>query len=275
MDGFAQKLIYFNVAVYIVSIALFYDFKAQEFDYPQWLSLSSDLSILAHYPWTLLTYSIFHSSFFHILFNMMVLHFSGKLFLTYFSQKQFIGVYLLSAVFAGLVFVGAYQILGIHTGIIGASGAIMAVLVAAATYNPHLQLRMALIGIVKLWQLTAVILALDFIYIFAENTGGHIAHLAGALFGFGYVKLLQNGTDLTAGVSFIFDKLANVFGTKNATPFKKVHRNYNPKPEKKVSRIVTKDKTQQQIDEILDKISRSGYDSLTAQEKEFLFKAGK
>jgi hypothetical protein len=132
-----------------------------------------------------------------------------------------------------------------------------------------------LIGNVKLWQFTFVILLLDLIQIFSENTGGHIAHLSGALFGFIYIKLLVNGTDLSKGVSFIFDKFAMISKPKKATPFKKVHRNYNTKPTEKVSKIVTKDKTQQQIDEILDKISKSGYDSLTKDEKEFLFKAGK
>jgi hypothetical protein len=123
--------------------------------------------------------------------------------------------------------------------------------------------------------LTFVILLIDLIQIFVENTGGHIAHLAGAFFGFLYIKLLQKGIDLSYGVSFIFDKFANLSGAKKATPFKKVHRNY-PKSNSNVnSKIVIKDMTQQKIDEILDKISQSGYESLSKEEKEFLFKAGK
>ena len=113
------------------------------------------------------------------------------------------------------------------------------------------------------------------IQIFTENTGGHVAHLSGALFGFIYVKLLMNGTDLSKGISFLFDKLVTFSRPKKTTPFKKVHRNYNVKQNQSTSKIVTKDKTQQQIDDILDKISKSGYDSLTKEEKEFLFKAGK
>jgi len=141
-----------------------------------------------------------------------------------------------------------------------------------------MNLRLLLIGNVKLWMFTAVVVAIDLIQIFAENTGGHIAHLAGAFFGFIFIKLLQSGTDLSKMVTFILDGISNLSLGRKKTAFKKVHRNYNPprRPEQKpVSRIVTKDKTQQQIDEILDKISRSGYDSLTAAEKEFLFKAGK
>jgi uncharacterized protein YaaN involved in tellurite resistance len=101
-----------------------------------------------------------------------------------------------------------------------------------------------------------------------ENTGGHIAHLAGAFFGFIFIKLLQNGMDLSR-------ILNNPFKQSKRTPFKKVHKNYSKPLAKPSSRIVVKDKTQQQIDEILDKISQSGYDCLTQEEKEFLFKAGK
>lgn len=277
MGGFEQKLIYWNIAAFLVSIVFFYQFKLGFFDFPDWISLSSNSSTLLFRPWTLITYSFFHAGFFHLFFNMVVLNFSGRLFLTFFSQKQFLGLYLLSGIFAGIVFVISYFALGLgqDTSIVGASGAIMAILVATATYAPFMNLRLLLIGNVKLWQFAVVILVLDLIQIFAENTGGHIAHLAGAFFGFGFVKLLQNGIDLSKGVSFILDGITNLGNPKKATPFKKVHRNYTPKPEKNSSKIVIKDKTQQQIDEILDKISQSGYDSLTKEEKEFLFKAGK
>jgi hypothetical protein len=120
-----------------------------------------------------------------------------------------------------------------------------------------------------------VILLLDLIQIFIENTGGHVAHLAGALFGFVYVKLLVNGTDLSKGVSLILNFFVNFSKSKKTVPFKKVHRNYNVNQNQSTSKIITKDRTQQQIDDILDKISKSGYDSLTKEEKEFLFKAGK
>ena len=150
----------------------------------------------------------------------------------------------------------------------------MAILVGAATYAPFMNLRLLLIGNVKLWQVAFVVILLDLIQISVENTGGHIAHLAGALFGFIFVKLLQNGIDLSKGITFIIDKIVNLTGKKEKVPFKKVHRNYATVNNNK-AKIVIKDKSQQQIDEILDKISQSGYDSLTKEEKEFLFKAGK
>jgi len=277
MGGFEQKLIYWNCGVFLLSLPFFYQFRLGFFDFPTWIALSSDVDVVIFKPWTLLTYFFFHAGFFHLLFNMMVLNFAGRVFLTFFSQKQLLGLYLLSGIFAGLAFTVIYEILspGSHSSIVGASGAIMAILVATTTYSPFMNLRLLLIGNVKLWQFTFVILLLDLLQIFTENTGGHIAHLSGAFFGFIYIKLLQNGTDLSRGVTFILNGITSAFGPKKAVPFKKVHRNYSPKPTGTVSKIVTKDKTQQQIDEILDKISKSGYDSLTKDEKEFLFKAGK
>jgi membrane associated rhomboid family serine protease len=275
MGGYEQKLIYWNVAVFLVSIPFFFAFRSGGFDYPAWLYLSSDFGYVLRHPWTLLTYSFLHGDFWHQLFNMMVLTFSGRIFLTFFSQKQLLGLYLLSAIFAGLVFVGIFAMFGIGTAMIGASGAIMAILFAATTYAPNMVIRLLLIGYVKLWHFTAVVVFIDLLYLLSDNSGGHLAHLAGALFGFVFVKLLQQGYDLSRIVGFVYDGLSNIRLSRNKTPFKKVHRNPDPDRTKTASKIVTKDKTQQQIDDILDKISKSGYDSLTADEKEFLFKAGK
>lgn len=277
MGGFEQKIIYWNIGAFLVSILFFYQFKLGGFNFPNWISLSSNPTIALTRPWTVLTYSFFHGGFFHLFFNMVVLNFSGRIFLTFFSQKQFLGLYVLSGIFAGIVFVTSYFVFGLGQNaiLVGASGAIMAILIASATYSPFMNLRLLLIGNVKLWQFAFVILVLDLIQILAENTGGHIAHLAGAFFGFAYIKLLLNGTDLSKAVTFVMDKLSNLSNPKKTTQFKKVHRNFAPSYEKSTSKIVIKDKAQQQIDEILDKISQSGYDSLTKEEKEFLFKAGK
>ena len=277
MGGFEQKVIYWNCGVFLLSLILFYRFRLGAFDFPTWIALSSDVTEVLFKPWTLLSYFFFHAGFFHLLFNMIVLNFAGRIFLTFFNQKQFLGLYLLSGIFSGLIFILFFSVLmqGRTSAIVGASGAIMAILVATATYSPFMNLRLLLIGNVKLWQFTFVILLLDLIQIFTENTGGHVAHLAGAFFGFIYVKLLISGTDLSKGVSFILDQFATFSRPMKTTPFKKVHRNYNVNQNQSTSKIVTKDKTQQQIDDILDKISKSGYDSLTKEEKEFLFKAGK
>ena len=271
IGGIANKMIYWNVGLFLLSIIFFYQFKTGSFDFPDWLAVSSDPNVLLYNPWTLLTYAFLHYGFLHLFFNMMVLNFSSRLFLTFFTQKQYLGLYILSAIFAGLCFAVSFYFLHQSSTMVGASAAIMALLVATTTYQPLMELRLLLIGYVKLWHVTAVILLLDLLQIQIDNTGGHIAHLSGAFFGYIYIKLLQNGTDL----SKIVDKITTFFDRNKTTPFKKVHVNPRKPAVKKVSKIVVKDKTQQQIDEILDKISQSGYDSLTSEEKEFLFQSGK
>jgi membrane associated rhomboid family serine protease len=271
IGGIAQKMIYWNVGLFLVSVIFFYQFKLGIFDYPNWLAVSSEPVVVITKPWTLLSYAFLHSGFLHLFFNMMVLNFASQLFLTFFTQKQYLGLYILSAIFGGLCFVLSFYLLHVSSTMVGASAAIMALLVATTTYQPLMNIRLLLIGNVKLWHITAVLLLLDLLQIQIDNTGGHIAHLSGAFFGYIYIKLLQSGTDLSNIVSAIF----NFFTKKKTTPFKKVHVNPKKPAVKRESKIVAKDKTQQQIDEILDKISKSGYDSLTADEKEFLFKAGK
>lgn len=268
LGGVAFRLIFWNVLCFLVSLLFFYQFQLGVFNFPDWIALTSDPNGLITKPWTLISYAFFHHGFGHLFFNMMVLHFSSMLFLTFFNSKQFLGLYLLSALFSGISFVAGYYFLHLSSAMVGASGAIMAILVATTTYRPLMTIRLLFFGNVKLWYITAVILVLDFMQFRIENTGGHIAHLAGAFFGFIFIKLLQNGID----VSRI---LNNPFKKSRSTPFKKVHKNYPKSAPKPSSRIVVKDKTQQQIDEILDKISQSGYDCLTQEEKEFLFKAGK
>lgn len=270
--GMVQKLIFWNIGFFLFSLVFFYSFSVGKFQIPTWIALSSDLGNLVRTPWTLITFNFFHAKFLHLFFNLLVLHFAGRLFSTYFTDRQLLGVYILGGVFSGIIFVLSYILIWKSGLLVGASGAIMAILLSVTTYAPFMLLRIPLIGIVKLWHVTFVILLLDLIQLPLDNTGGHIAHLGGALFGFLYVKLLQSGTDLSKGILFVLDFFANLSKPKKKTPFKKVHRNTTKKV---VNSFSEKDITQKQIDDILDKISKSGYDSLTKEEKEFLFKAGK
>ena len=275
--GITQKLIYLNIACFLISYVIFglLQFANIYINFLQYVSLSSNPMDLFWKPWSIISYAFFHTDFFHIFFNLIILNFSSQLFLTFFNQKQLLGLYLLAAVFSGVVFVFSFYLMNIISPIVGASGAIMAILVATTTYQPLMNVRLLLVGNVRLWHVTVVILLLDLMQIQSDNSGGHIAHLAGAFFGFIFIKLIQNGTDLSKIVSNLFDFFVNLFTKSQSTPFKKVHRNYKKPTVNAASKIVTKNKTQQQIDEILDKISSSGYDCLTKEEKEFLFKAGK
>lgn len=272
--GIAQKLIFLNVALYIIALPLFYSFSYKAFVYPSWLALSSSLDSFGLNPWTVFSYMFLHAGFLHLLFNMMVLHFAGRLFSTFFTDRQMLGLYILTGIFSGLVYVGVYSALGISTKLVGASGAIMGVLIATAVYAPYMELRLALIGRVKLWQVALVLLLFDLVQLPIENSGGHLAHLAGALFGFIYIKTLQRGFDLSKPISILQDFFEDLQKPKKKKPpFKAVHRNGNINTTTKTN--FKKDINQKKIDDILDKISQSGYDSLTKEEKEFLFKAGK
>lgn len=276
LGGIAQKLIFWNVGI-AIPFFLLRSFQPGFFDTVlSWTSLSSDVMTVLTRPWTLITYAFLHADFFHLLFNMIVLNFASRLFTTYFTQKQFFGLYLLGAIFAGLLFIATDFIFQNNTILVGASGAIMAVLLGAATYTPFTEVRLLLIGNVKMWHLALALVLLDLIQIPMYNTGGHIAHLGGAFFGFLYIKMLKNGTDMAKGVSAILDFFSGLFRPKKTTPFKTVHRNTKKQSQPSVKTTVAdKDLTQKQIDDILDKISKSGYDSLTKEEKEFLFKVGK
>jgi len=288
VGGIVQRLIFWNVGLFAIPMVVFsilsllnVDISFLRWDIPMaadWLSLSSNPADLLWKPWSIVGYAFLHAGFTHILFNMLMLFFAGRLFLTFFTQKQLFGVYILSALFAGAVFILGYQTLPMLTGVnskmVGASASIMALLIATAVYAPNYSVRLMLIGTVKLWHIALAFIIIDLIYASAENTGGHIAHLAGALFGFAYIKLLQNGTDLTKGVSATIESVGGLFKTRKQQPFKAVHRNPAPSAPKTAG-MRPKSITQKQIDDILDKISRSGYDSLTKEEKDFLFKVGK
>lgn len=269
-----QKLIFWNVGVALPFFVIQSFFPSLFETLKTWLCLSSSFKEAALKPWTFITYAFLHADFWHLLFNMIVLNFTSRLFLTYFTQKQFFGVYLLGAIFAGFVFVMTDLFLLNNTILVGASGAIMAVLIAAATYSPLSEIRLLLIGNVKLWHIALVLFVLDLIQVPLNNTGGHLAHMGGSLFGFVYIKLLQGGTDLSKIVTNVIDYFVTLFSPRKAAPFKKVHKNVSSQP-KTPGSVADKNATQKRIDEILDKIGKSGYDSLTKEEKEFLFKVGK
>lgn len=278
----ATKLIFWNILLFALPSVVFALLKlfAISIDYYQYVGLSEDLTSLVSKPWTIISYNFFHSGIVHLVFNMLMLHFAGRLFSTYFTQKQLFSVYILGGVFGGMVYILSYLFLPMLANqkalLVGASASIMAIVFATTTYQPYMNLRLALIGNVQLWHIALVFLVLDLIQLPLENTGGHLAHLGGAFFGFVYIKALKGGFDLGSGLHSVLDRISSLFSPKQKTPFKKVHKNSQSKTNAKSGpRIVTKDKNQQQIDEILDKISQSGYDSLTKEEKEFLFKAGK
>jgi membrane associated rhomboid family serine protease len=260
----SQKLIFINVLVFIVS-ALCFSFVSNQFQYPNWLALSSNYKDVLWFPWTLITYGFLHSEPIHLIFNLIFLYYTSTLFYTFFSTKQFLTVYFSGSVFAGLVFVIYGYFFNYTNLIVGASASVMAVFMAVATFAPNYSLRLPLIGYLKIWHIAVFYIFIDVAQLLTENTGGHIAHLSGGLVGFVFALLMKKGIDISA--IFAFKK------KKNNT-FKKVYKNKSVKKYQSV-RVSDVNFTQRQIDEILEKISKSGYESLTKEEKEFLFAANK
>lgn len=212
--------------------------------------------------YTVITYQFFHDGFFHLLFNMLWLYWMGKIFLDFLKPRQFHFVFLAGGITGGILFALAFNIFPVFrtlTGatVIGSSAAVMAIVVATATLLPNYAIRLLLFGDIKLKWLAIAYVLLDLVGTTSANAGGSFAHIGGAIFGFSYIKMLQSGNDW----SKIFKK----------KPKLRVVKPQNPRaPQQKASAI-----DQREIDAILDKISTSGYDKLTKQEKETLFKASK
>jgi membrane associated rhomboid family serine protease len=218
-------------------------------------------------PWSLITYMFMHDSFFHILFNMLWLYWIGGILQEYLGNRKVIESYLSGGIFGGLLYIITYNLFPVFkdqisfTYAIGASAGVLAVVVATATLLPDYAISLLFFGPVKLKYLALISIVLDFISIPNGNAGGHIAHIGGALAGFLFIRYLyQRGGHLFP------DKLFNLFEKK---PNFKVHSG------NKMKGHTVNITSQQEIDAILDKISKSGYDSLSKKEKEILFKASK
>jgi len=275
------KLIFINVAVFIALhmmglLLWLLTISGGTQLIVSWLALPSDLIKLAVQPWTIISYMFLHEGLMHILFNMIVLYFGGRIFLNFLSEKKLVVTYLLGGVAGGLLYILAFNLLPVFSNIssnsiaLGASASVMAILIATATYVPNFVVQLMFLGNVKLKYIAIVYVVLDLISIPQSNAGGHIAHLGGALFGFIYIQQLKKGKDFTLGFGRFLDYLKALFLTrkKMKVVYKnpgKTKSNYEYNQQKKAN--------QQKVDAILDKISKSGYDSLTAEEKAILFDA--
>jgi membrane associated rhomboid family serine protease len=256
-----EKIIYINVALFLIMLF------AKSF-VGSWFTLASSFHVFTSKPWTIFTYGFFHSNFPHILFNLIFLYYIGNLFLNFFTIKQFLNYYFLGILFGGI----AFLILSPGGTLIGASAGLMSVLVGIATKIPAYEIRFNLIGGVKLWIIAAIYIGISIIGLESSNSGGNMAHLGGALLGFIYTKQLEKGNDIGKSFGSIIDFFTNLFKPKEKNPLRTVHKKSNIKRKPTVKETSVK---QKQIDSILDKISKSGYESLNKEEKDFLFKSGK
>ena len=273
-NGFT-KLLYLNLFFFVIYTIIWVPFN--EIDtIIKYLAFPSKTDTLIHKPWTFLSYMFIHTDPLHILSNMIFLYFGSKLFLQHFNNKQLIATYILGgicgAIFFKLLFniFPEYPTFNSEKPLIGASAGVFAIMIAASTYRPNSLIALPFIGNVKLKNIAWVAIILFYLGIGnSPNPGGHIAHLGGALFGYVYIKQLQKGNDYSIGFTKWINNITHLFKPKSK--LKTVHKR------KKTDAQFNSEKSEQQkaVDIVLEKISKSGYESLTKEEKATLFSASK
>ena len=273
----AEKLILLNIICFIFPLflkTLFFLFAIPYGTFISFFELSSDWRTLFFRPWSIVTYSFIHSGFFHLFWNMYLLYFSSRLFLNLFSVKIFLNVYFLAVVVGAFTFLFSYTLFpafqNATPSMIGASAGVMGIFVFISTYSPDQEIRIIFFNL-KLRYLAIGFVLMDIIQIPYGNAGGHLAHLGGAGLGFLYAQRLQKGIDIGLPFERFIAKTTDLF--KKKPTLRTVHKK---KISRKTKSTVTSDTLhQKQIDSILDKISTSGYESLSQKEKDYLFQAGK
>ncbi|MCL5130433.1 MULTISPECIES: rhomboid family intramembrane serine protease [unclassified Algibacter] len=266
-----EKIIAVNVVIFLVGLI----FRSAL----SWFELPSDFFNALVNPWTIVSYAFVHYDFIHLLFNMLWLYVIGRMFLNLFSPKTALNIYFLGAISGGAMFLIGYALLpsffGVNSSLVGASAAVRALLIFMCAYMPNQDVRVFTFNL-KLWYIGAAIVVLDIVGLFGVNAGGNLAHIGGALLGYFYATQLVKGNDIGSGFERFANAITNMFKSSSSKkgPLKTVHKNKSKVGGYKKSDY-SEFNNQKKIDVILDKISKSGYDSLTAEEKELLFRAGK
>ncbi|MCT4628755.1 rhomboid family intramembrane serine protease [Winogradskyella sp.] len=271
-----EKIIVINIIVFIVGQLIKVFVRTDKA--LSYLSLPSDFFQFLWKPWTLITYGFAHYGFFHVLFNLLVLYYISRMLLNLFRPKMALNIYFLGIIVGGLAFLFVYNVFPksflINTsGVVGASAGIRALLIFLGVYMAETEVRVFTFNI-KLKYIAIALVVMDVLGLFGWNQGGNVAHLGGALLGYLYATKLKQGKDIGTGFERVMDAVVSWFQPKSN--LKTVHRNQNKKSYAgKTKQEFHTYNDQKKIDLILDKISKSGYESLTSEEKEFLFKAGK
>ncbi|MEM6515475.1 MAG: rhomboid family intramembrane serine protease [Bacteroidota bacterium] len=272
-----EKIIVANVVVYILGWILRVVQSMPKGYALSWLELPKDFFDFILKPWSIITYGFTHYDFMHILFNMLILYFVSRSLLNLFNPKQVLNIYFLGIISGGMLFLLVYNLVpsGMHArvgSLVGASAGVNALLIFLCTYLPNKEVRFFTINI-KLWYIGVAVVIFDIIGLFGVNQGGKLAHIGGILLGYIYAKQLQKGIDIGSGFGRLMDTIANWFKPKSN--LKTVHRKKSNAYAGYKKKDFNEFNNQKKIDTILDKISKSGYESLTKEEKEILFKAGK
>ena len=277
------QLIYINVAAFLatalIHIALLL-FNVDGHVVTQWLELPASPTRFLLQPWSLLTYMFLHEGILHILFNMLWLYWFCNMFLSVFTARQLRGLYVLGGICGGLLYMLAYNVFPYfqphreYSLLIGASASVLAIVAATAYREPNYPIRLFLLGTLRLKYLALIVFAMDLLLITSENAGGHIAHLGGALAGLYFAARLDKGRDLTAWINRAIDALAALLRPRPRKPKMKVH--YHSGTRQQDYDYNARQKAQSdEIDRILDKLRKTGYEGLSDDEKRSLFDASK
>jgi len=280
--GAGMRLIIINVVVFLLiniplSIIFLLGNDQIESEVFKQVALPGNLYELLVKPWTLITHLFVHSGILHVLFNMLALYFSYQLFNRYLDDRRFINVYFVSGLSGAVIFIASVNLLPVFTEnggsgpLVGASAAVLGVMIAICAFRPNDQVSLFGVFTVKLIWIALTFVILDLLQIRAGNVGGHLAHLGGALFGFAWATAMRSGTDISSFFGIFQSLFKKGKKRQKKSPLKVVTGNRFSDSDWNMSRA----ERQRRVDEILDKINRSGYDSLTKEEKNLLFELSK
>lgn len=270
-----SRLMLINISIWIIClfISVFtWLFNISDISFVTKLfAVPADISSLAEKPWSIFTYMFLQEEFWHLFFNMLMLYYGGQIFLQFFSQKQLLLTYIFGGLVGALFFILAYNAFPVfedtktYAFALGSSASVLSILIASATYQPEYRLNLFLLGQVKMKWIAIIFVVIDLLSIPKGNSGGHIAHLGGALWGFLYAYLLKKDFDFY----LIFKRKARIkVKTRNA-------HNYHQRPKTDEQYNAERAQEQEETDKILEKIAKNGYSSLSEKEKEFLFRQSK
>lgn len=276
------KLIYINLAVFVL-VRLTMGIITIGGGYPDvilnWLALPADYDRLITRPWTIFSYMFLHYSFFHILFNLIALYWLGQIFMSYLGEKKLLSVYLLGGLSGAAIYFISYnvfdglELVNSKAMVLGASGAVFSIMVAIAFIAPRHKVYLPFISLIELKWIVLIFLGLDLLSLPGSNTGGHIAHLGGAIFGWLYATQHRKGNNIASWFEKLIKNLEDFIKS-----FSKAKVSYTStqgrkkRPETDIEYNARKKAEQDEINKILDKVAESGYESLSRREKEILFK---
>lgn len=277
------QFIYINVGVFVVTSLLgilWTLFNRDGTFLLQYLELPAWTMQFIKQPWSLFTYMFMHAGILHLLFNMLWLYWFGQLFLYFFSAKHFRGLYILGGICGGLLYMLAYNVFPYfsdslyYSYLLGASASVLAIVVATAVRSPEYRVNFMFIGAIRLKYVALFMVVTDLLFMTSGNAGGHIAHLGGALAGWLFASGLTRGHDATAWINRCIDWISGGVMPQRSPKKPKMEVHYGEKT-KDYNYNTRKKQQSEEIDRILDKLRKSGYDSLTTEEKKSLFDASK